>query len=34
MPDDDPLRSNEDILDEQAQHPLPLRNGGGGRVAV
>src|SRR3954463_4292750 len=34
VPDDDPLRSDEDILDEQAKHALPLGNGGGGDVVV
>jgi hypothetical protein len=32
--DDHPVGADEDLLDEQAQHPLPLGDrGGGGGVA-
>jgi hypothetical protein len=34
MPDDDPFWSDEDILDEQAQHALPLGDGDGARVGA
>src|SRR6266702_3621065 len=34
VPDGDFLRADEDVLDEQPQHPLAVFDGGGGGVAA